>query len=301
MATDAAGNLIACGYFNGTIDLGGGPMTSAGGVDIYVAKFSPTGTLLWSKRFGDSANQGTRGLAVDASGNLLITGSFVGTVNFGGATLTSAGGADVYVVKLDPNGNHIWSKRFGDTLNQVGAGIATDAAGDVYFTGYLYGAMDFGGGTLTSVSGVDTYLVKLDPAGNHLWSMRGGGVGDQAAVRVAVDPVGNVSFVGIAVGTGSYGGPRSPRPARPTSSSPSTTPLVITCGVNCSAIRPRRGEGARVRLPRQPGDHGAPLRSHRFWRRPDHRGWRRRYLHCQAGTLISKRPAHASAGRRRQS
>jgi hypothetical protein len=207
VATDAAGNLIACGYFNGTIDLGGGPLTSAGGVDIYVAKFSPTGTLLWSKRFGDSANQGTRGLAVDASGNVLITGSFVGTVDFGGPTLTSAGGADVYVAKLDPSGNHIWSKRFGDTLNQVGAGIATDAAGDVYFTGYLYGAMDFGGGTLTSVSGVDTYVVKLDPAGNHLWSMRGGGIGDQAAVRVAVDPVGNVSFVGIAVGTGTYGGP----------------------------------------------------------------------------------------------
>ena len=206
VATDAAGNLITCGYFNGTIDLGGGPLTSAGGVDLYVAKFSPTGTLLWSKQFGDSANQGTRGLAVDASGNVLITGSFVSAVNFGGATLTSAGGSDVFVAKLDPTGNHIWSKRFGDVLNQVGAGVATDAAGDVYFTGYLFGTMNFGGGPLTSASGVDTYVVKLDPAGNHLWSMRGGGTGDQAAVGVAVDPVGNVSIIGIAAGTGSFGG-----------------------------------------------------------------------------------------------
>ncbi|MEO5727436.1 MAG: hypothetical protein ABI134_10585, partial [Byssovorax sp.] len=86
------------------------------------------------------------------------------------------------------------------------AGVTTDAAGDVYFSGYLFGTMNFGGAPLTSVSGVDSYLVKLDPAGNHLWSMRGGGTGDQAAIGVAVDQFGNVSLVGIAAGSGSFGG-----------------------------------------------------------------------------------------------
>jgi hypothetical protein len=207
VATDASGNVIAYGYFSGTVDFGGGALGSAGGLDLYLAKFSPTGTHLWSKRFGDASNQQTaHGLAVDASGNILITGTAYGTVNFGGVSLTTLGGGDVFVAKLDSSGNHLWSKRFGDATNQVGSGIATDAAGDVYLSGYFLGTMNFGGANLSTLGGADTYLAKLDPSGNHLWSMRGGGLSNQSAVNVAVDPFGNVSIIGVLTGSGSFGG-----------------------------------------------------------------------------------------------
>jgi hypothetical protein len=207
VATDAAGDLIAYGYFNGTVDFGGGPLTSAGGSDLYVAKFSPTGTLIWAKRFGDGQNQLARGLAVDPAGNVLITGSFNGNLNFGGATLTSAGLGDVFVAKLGPTGNHIWSKRFGDGNDQLGAGLATSAAGDVYITGSFLGTMNFGGAALPSLGGADSYIAKLDSTGAHVWSMRGGGPSGQAAVGVAVDPVGNVAMIGVMAGSASFGGP----------------------------------------------------------------------------------------------
>ncbi len=208
VATDSAGNVIALGIFSGTINLGGGPLVSAGGTDLYLVKYSPTGTHLWSKRFGDAVNQSTaHGLAIDPSGNILLTGTAFGTINFGGPTLTTLGGGDTFVAKLDPGGNHLWSKRFGDSTNQLGSGIATDAAGDVVVSGYFLGTMSFGGSNLTTQGLADSYLAKLDPSGNHLWSMRGGGPGNQSAVGVAVDLLGNVSIIGSLTGSGSFGGP----------------------------------------------------------------------------------------------
>jgi hypothetical protein len=208
VATDAAGNVIAFGIFSGTINLGGAPLVSAGGTDLYLAKYSPTGTHLWSKRFGDAVNQTTaHGMAIDPAGNILLTGTAFGTINFGGPTLTTLGGGDTFVAKLDPGGNHLWSKRFGDSTNQLGSGIASDAAGDVVLSGYFLGTMSFGGSNLVAQGLADAYLAKLDASGNHLWSMRGGGPGNQSAVAVAVDLVGNVSIIGSLTGSGSFGGP----------------------------------------------------------------------------------------------
>ena len=207
VATDPSGNVIAYGYFNGTIDLGGGPLVSAGGTDLYVAKYSPTGTHLWSKSFGDAAGQLAKGVAVDTAGNIVITGTMNGSFSFGGASLTSLGGGDVFVAKLSPTGAHLWSKRFGDSQPQVGSGTAVDAAGNVFLSGYFLGTMNFGGMNLPTVGGADTYIVKLDPAGNHLWSLRGGGLSNQSAVACTVDRFGNVSFVGVLTGSGSFGGP----------------------------------------------------------------------------------------------
>lgn len=74
------------------------------------------GTHLWSRRYGDPSTQQNAALAVDNAGNILVGGSFYGTVDLGlgGGALVSAGGADVFLAKLDPNGEHVWSKRFGD-------------------------------------------------------------------------------------------------------------------------------------------------------------------------------------------
>ncbi len=208
VATDAQGNVYALGFFAGTINLGGGALTSLGSTDLYLVKYGPTGTHLWSKRFGDNANQSTtHGLAVDTSGNVLITGTAYGTFSFGGATLTTLGGGDIFAAKFDTNGVHAWSKIFGDTTNQIGSGIAVDAAGDVYLSGFFLGTVNFGGSNLPTAGLADSYLARLSPSGGHLWSMRGGGVGNQSAVNVAVDRVGNVVMLGNLTGSGSFGGP----------------------------------------------------------------------------------------------
>jgi hypothetical protein len=98
---DGSGNVLVTGPFNGTVNFGGGGLTSAGGSDIFVAKFSGAdGAHLWSKRFGGSSDDIGMSVAADGSGDALLTGSFSGLVDFGGEILTSAGQTDIFVLKL---------------------------------------------------------------------------------------------------------------------------------------------------------------------------------------------------------
>jgi hypothetical protein len=206
VAVDASGNVIVTGYFEGTVDFGGGALASAGGVDIFVAKFGPDGTHLWSKRFGDGSDQIAYAIAADASGNVFVTGSFSGAVDFGGGALTSAGYFDIFVAKFGPDGTHLWSKRFGDWDFQEACAVAVDASGNVIITGHFESYVDFGGGWLECAGAPDIFVVKFGPDGAHLWSKRFGDGGSQLSRSVAVDASGNVFITGFFWGTFDFGG-----------------------------------------------------------------------------------------------
>ena len=207
VAIDGSGNVVAAGYFSNTINFGGSGLTSAGGSDIFLVKFNASGARVWDKRFGDAgAVQAATGVAVDAAGNVYLTGYFDGSVNFGGAALATAGNRDVFVAKFDAGGVHQWSKRFGDPLEQSSAGLIVDPFG-AYATGYFLGSVNFGGGALTSAGGYDAFLASLDADGVHRWSKKFGDAADQRALDVATDHWGNV-FVGVTfAGTVNMGGP----------------------------------------------------------------------------------------------
>src|SRR5262249_30873799 len=129
IAVDHADNILFTGFFAGAIDFGHGPLTSAGGVDMFAAKLDPSGKPLWAKRFGDTSDQYGWGIAADASGNVLVTGFFGGAIDFGGGPLMSAGGLDIVVAKLDPSGGYLWGRRFGDLSDQAAYSMAVDSAG----------------------------------------------------------------------------------------------------------------------------------------------------------------------------
>jgi len=207
VAVDASGNVIVAGYIQSTVDFGGGALTSAGSDDIFVAKFGSEGSHLWSQRFGDGDLQRASALAVDAPGNVVVTGRFSGTVDFGGGTLTSAGSDDIFVAKFGSDGSHLWSKRFGDGSVQVATAVAVDASGNVVVTGYFSGTVDFGGGTLTSAGyDDDIFVAKFGADGSHLWSQRFGDGDLQRASALAVDAPGNVIVTGAFYGTVDFGG-----------------------------------------------------------------------------------------------
>ena len=209
VATDLSGNVIIAGSFEGTVDFGGGTLTS-GYRDAYVAKFDAAGVHQWSQRFGDALPQECYDVATDASGNIFITGTFSGTVDFGGGVLSSAGVSDIYVAKFDAAGVHQWSQRFGDaTLAalQVGKAVATDPSGNVFVTGGFDGSVDFGGGDLVSAGGFDVFIAKFNSAGVHLWSKRFGDFWEpQHGYAVATDQNGNVVVTGAFFGTLNFGG-----------------------------------------------------------------------------------------------
>lgn len=205
VAVDGSGNVFLAGHFLGSINLGGGAFASMGGYDAYLAKFDGTGTYLWSKHFGDTGDQTAGGVATDPSGNVVMTGTYSGTVDFGGGPL-AASGDDVFLVKLDPSGTHVWSHRYGDSSGQSGTSVATDAAGNIYLAADVAGSVDFGGGTLTSAGGSDNCLVKFDANAVHQWSHIWGDLSDQGSARVAVGPTGNVYLGGTLSGTVDFGG-----------------------------------------------------------------------------------------------
>ncbi|MBI4702896.1 MAG: SBBP repeat-containing protein [Deltaproteobacteria bacterium] len=196
------------GYFDGTVDFGGGPLASTGFADVFVAKLDSSGNHVWSRRFGNaSKSQYGDAIAADGSGNVLVTGHFWGTVDFGGGPLTSAGELDTFVAKLDSSGGHLWSKRFGDATYQYGGAVAADGSGNALVTGNFSGTVDFGGGPLTSDDvTTDIFVAKLDSSGGHIWSKSFGDVNSQAAVAIATDAWGNALVTGTFNGTVDFGG-----------------------------------------------------------------------------------------------
>jgi hypothetical protein len=206
IAADGPGNVLVTGYFQGTVDFGGGGLTSAGSYDIFVAKFDAAGNHLWGKRFGDAGEQFAEVVTADGSGDLIVAGYFDGTVDFGGGGLTTGGSYDIFVAKFDAGGNHLWSQRFGNTNPQYAFGLTTDGPGNVIMTGHFWGNVDFGGGALTSAGGHDVYVVKFDAAGVHLWSKSFGDADEQRTATVTADGSGNVIMAGYFGGTMNFGG-----------------------------------------------------------------------------------------------
>jgi len=206
VATDGTGNVYMTGLFLGTVDFGGGPLTSVGDYDLFVAKFDAAGNHLWSQRFGDPSAQYAYAVTTDGSDNVIVTGVFVGTVDFGGGGLTCAGDFDIFVAKFDAAGNHIWSRSFGDTDFDFGWSVATDGSDNVYLSGYFYGTVDFGGGVLTSAGYSDIFVAKFDAAGVHLWSQRFGNYSFQSDASVATDGSDNVIVGGSFASSIDFGG-----------------------------------------------------------------------------------------------
>ncbi|WP_437503079.1 hypothetical protein [Sorangium sp. So ce1099] len=160
---------------------------------------------LWSTGLGGAGDQAAHDVATDAAGNLYVTGWFEGTVDFGAGPLVSAGYRDVFVLKLDPAGHALWSRRFGSSPDwESGTQIALDASGNILVGGSYSGApfegpppVDFGGGPLPwgyDFSSGAVFLVKLDPDGNHLWShghTTGSFAGPVGLRDIAADAAGN--------------------------------------------------------------------------------------------------------------
>jgi hypothetical protein len=209
VAVDAHGNVLVTGSIKGPVDFGGGTLTSVNGPSAYVVELTPTGEHVWSEAFPNAEDPDAgpspsfnypQGISVDASGNVLFTGSYRGSVDFGGGFLPPVADG-IFVVELDPTGAHLWSKGFEDGL---GIGVAAAGSGDVFVTGLFEGTVDFGGGPLTSAVGDDVFVVSFDAGGNYRWGRGFSGV--QSSEGIAVDPCGHVVAVGSYEGTIDFGG-----------------------------------------------------------------------------------------------
>lgn len=204
---NSSGYPIVMGAFGTTLSLGPGQpnLTGKGLGDIFIGQLQEAnGAAMWSASFGDSDgkpadSQTPIGMGIDAGNNIFLTGWFGTSIQIG-TTATSIGGLDIFLAKLDPNGVPLWLDTFGSPLGESPSSVAIDTAGDPIITGVLQGTIDFGGGPLSGAE-QETFLFKLNAAGNHLWSRRFAGAG----YAVTTDANANVYFAGAAAGTVDFG------------------------------------------------------------------------------------------------
>jgi hypothetical protein len=205
---DGSGNVYTIGYFAGTADLDPGPaaylLTSQGNRDVFIQKMDGSGNFLWAKSFGGPGEDFGYSVVVDASGNVITTGRFEGTVDFdpgaGTSISTSEGSGDIFIEKLDPSGDLIWMRTFGDLFADCGYSVAVDGNGATYTVGYFEGTVDLdpGIGTveLTSTAANDLFIQKLDASGDLVWARSIGDAGDDAAISIALDGDGDLYATG---------------------------------------------------------------------------------------------------------
>lgn len=213
IAVDATGNVYTTGYFSGTVDFDPGSgttnLTAIGDQDIFIQKLDSDGNLVWAKSVGGNMDDIGNSIVVDPAGNVYITGYFGGNVDFdpgpGTESLSSNGADDIFVQKLDSDGDFVWAKSLGGISADRGLSIAIDGLGNVITCGLFTATVDFdpdtGGSTVTSNGFADVFVQKWDSDGAFIWAKTVGDGSADIANSVAVDGSDNIIVTGYYSGT----------------------------------------------------------------------------------------------------
>ena len=175
--------------------------------------------LNWAQKASSEATDYSKALAVDAAGNVYITGYFEGRATFGEKMLTSIASSDIFLVKYDASGKFQWAQQAGGNGYDFGNGISTDPAGNIYITGYFEGKAFFakkaktpftkkdpgGSKTITSIASSDLFIAKYNQSGSLLWVQQARGSIKDYGNSISVDASGNIYATRQTPGTATFG------------------------------------------------------------------------------------------------
>ena len=177
VSTDAYGNVYITGYYTSTVDFNPDPIATdnhkvKGLNDIFLTRFNADGSYAWTKTISGTGSSFSRSVSIDTFGNVYITGSYSGTVDFNPApnaadTRTPAGSDDIFLTRFNADGSYAWTKSMGGTSKDRSNSTLIDTYGNVYVTGYFQGTADFNPDPiavddLTPAGLQDIFLAKLD-------------------------------------------------------------------------------------------------------------------------------------------
>ena len=205
LVIDDTGNIYVTGEFGGTIVSGSHTLVSQGSLDMVVAKFSSTGALIWTRTFGGSGLDRGVDIALAPNGDLVVTGSYMGTATFGTNTFSSQNGSiDVVLIRMEPvNGNVLWARTGGGPLVDRPNSVSVAPDGSIAVTGEFRGAATFEAGTITSMidpqtleHSVDIFVLAYSGSGDALWVKHGAAEFADRGMAVTHDSGGNVYVTG---------------------------------------------------------------------------------------------------------
>jgi hypothetical protein len=208
---DTEGGTVVTGHFNGMADFGDGTVQTTGTEDALVMAFDTAGHHRWFRHFGSPGNVtvGNR-IALDGAGNVIVAGETARPVDFGGGPRCIMGVQhQVFVVKLDGQGQHLASVCFGSPAAQFESApeMAVDGAGNILLAVRLTGSLDFGQGPVAGAASGSLAVVKLDPMGKLVWAHTFGAPGTTVGLGgIAAGQSGEVFVTGNVDGTIDFGG-----------------------------------------------------------------------------------------------
>jgi gliding motility-associated-like protein len=168
VSIDAGGNIFITGFFEGNFVFDGITYSSIGQEDVFVAKLDPAGNPLWFVQEGGAASDLAHSVKVDVNGDVIVTGQFRGTADFGGNILTGIQ-EDIFIAKYNgANGTLLWIQQGTAGYSDRGIAVCTDENANVYVTGEFSDTITFdiqhNYNLFNSI-----FVIKLDPNGNEQW------------------------------------------------------------------------------------------------------------------------------------
>ena len=197
---DPAGRIALTGKFNGTVDFGGGELTSPN-ISKFVAVYEPDGSHAWSQKLSDGysllGGQLGNNIMFDTDGNLLLFAELIGTADFGDGERTAMGAQDAVLLSWNPSGTLRWARQTAGPGTEAASEI--DVRGtDVWMIGTATDSVDWGGGPLAAAGMEDVVVARFDGDGVHQWSRRYGGSGNDPGFSIAAHPNGDHTLVSMA-------------------------------------------------------------------------------------------------------
>jgi hypothetical protein len=177
VAIDNSNNIYITGYFAGSMQMGATTLNSNGGSrDIFTAKLTTNGGVTWARSDGGSDEEIPYGIAVDGTGNVIITGKFTGNTTIGSTSYSSqinpANGspsADIFIAKFSTAGAPAWTKKGNSREDDMGIAVTCDNANNIYVTGQYSDTMNFIGQTINNQVINAGYVAKLTVNGDLTW------------------------------------------------------------------------------------------------------------------------------------
>lgn len=200
------GSMVAVGQFEGSMTVGGVQLTSVGRSDVFAIRLAPDGSVAWAASAGGTGDDVALGVTALPDGSVVVTGHFAGTATFGETILTSAGGRDIFIARIGPDGAWQWATRGGGSSDEIGGRIATAPDGSVLAIGTFFGVATFGDISLTSAGASDVFLARVAADGTWMSATRAGGDGTEFAGDLVVLSDGSAIVVGSFSGVANFGG-----------------------------------------------------------------------------------------------
>lgn len=208
IALDSKEDIIATGTFDALTDFDPGPgsllfdpnLTE----NLFVLKLGKNGNFIWAKHLKGGETTSGEKITIDRNDNIYLNGSFEGTVDFdpGPAlnNLTSLGLTDIFITKLNANGDLVWVKQMGNITHNSGYSIDVDQNGNTFHSGIFRGTIDIDPGpgvfNLSTGNNTSIFFLMLDPVGNFLWANHLKSTGTVSIPNIHLDRYNNLYTAG---------------------------------------------------------------------------------------------------------